>query len=80
MDRQKKAAGVLSKEQPFSKDQQLNLSLPERFHLGLARAKATQMIVREEDWDHENRRMAEFLNDEMSTYHLHMTMYGKCFK
>ena len=78
LERQEKVARVLSREKLFNKDQQLNLSRPERYHLGLARAKATQRIVQREGWNHEDYKMAEYLNDEMSPYHLHMTMFGRC--
>jgi acyl-CoA oxidase len=77
LQRQKKVLGVLSKEKLFKKDQQLNLSRPERYHLGLARAKAIQRIIRREDWDHADYIMAEYLNDEMSPYFLHMSMFGQ---
>lgn len=76
LERQEKVVKVLSKDKIFYKDQQMNLSRPERYHLGLARAKAIQRIVRREGWNHEDYRMAEYLNDEMSPYHLHMTMFG----
>lgn len=39
LERQERVLKVLSKEKLFDKDQQLNLSRPERYHLGLARAK-----------------------------------------
>lgn len=74
--RQEKVLAVLRKEKLFRKEQQLNLSRPERYHLGLARAKAIQRLVRREGWDHEDYKMAEYLNDEMSPFHLHMTMFG----
>lgn len=77
LERQAKVLKVLSKEKLFSKEQQMNLSRPERYHLGLARAKAIQRIVRREGWDHEDYKICEYLNDEMSPYHLHMTMFGK---
>lgn len=76
-ERQQKVLRVLSKEELFKKDQQLNLSRPERYHLGLARAKAIQRLIRQEGWDHEDYKMAEYLNDEMSPYFLHMTMFGE---
>jgi acyl-CoA oxidase len=76
LERQDKVLRVLSKEKLFKKDQQLNLSRPERYHLGLARAKAIVRIMRREGWDHEDYKMCEYLNDEMSPYHLHMTMFG----
>jgi acyl-CoA oxidase len=81
LERQAKVLNVLSKEKLFNKDQHLNLSRPERYHLGLARAKAIQRIIRREGWDHEDYKMAEYLNDEMSPYFLHMSMFGQytCF-
>ncbi|KAL5380263.1 hypothetical protein DPSP01_007838 [Paraphaeosphaeria sporulosa] len=75
LGRQEKVLKVLRKEKLFNKDQQLNLSRPERYHLGLARAKAIRRLVRREAWDHEDYKMAEYLNDEMSPFHLHMTMF-----
>ena len=76
LERQQKVLAELRKEKLFSKEQQLNLSRPERYHLGLARAKAIQRLVRRQGWDHEDYKMAEYLNDEMSPFHLHMTMFG----
>jgi acyl-CoA oxidase len=76
LERQEKVLRVLSKEKLFKKDQQMNLGRPERYHLGLARAKAVVRIMRREGWDHEDYKMCEYLNDEMSPYHLHMTMFG----
>ena len=69
LERQDKVLRVLSKEKLFNKDQQLNLSRPERYHLGLARAKAIQRLMRREGWDLEDYKMAEYLTDEMSPYH-----------
>jgi len=77
LERQDKVLKALSEEKIFKKDQQLNLSRPERYHLGLARAKATQRLIRREGWDQEDYKMAEYLNDEMSPYFLHMSMFGQ---
>jgi acyl-CoA oxidase len=76
LERQERVLRILKREKLFKKDQQLNLSRPERYHLGLARAKAIQRIKRREGWDHEDSMMAEYLNDEMSPYFLHMSMFG----
>ncbi|KAF2709391.1 hypothetical protein K504DRAFT_467358 [Pleomassaria siparia CBS 279.74] len=70
LERQEKVLRVLSKERLFRKDQQMNLSRPERYHLGLARAKAAVRIMRREGWDQENYKMCEYLNDEIGPYHL----------
>jgi acyl-CoA oxidase len=77
LERQEKVLRILSKEKLFNKEKQLNLSRPERYHLGLARAKAIQRLMRREGWDHEDYKMAEYLTDEMSPYHLHMSMFGE---
>lgn len=81
LERQERVLKILKKEKLFNKDQQLNLSRPERYHLGLARAKAIQRIIRREGWNREDYTMAEYLNDEMSPYFLHMSMFGgpPCF-
>jgi len=75
LQRQQKVLKVLSKEKLFKKDQQLNLARPDRYHLGLARAKAIQRIGRRKGWDHADYSMAEYLSDEMSPYFLHMSMF-----
>jgi len=76
LERQEKVVSVLEKEPLFSKKQQLNLSRPDRYHLGLARAKALRRLVRKHGWDQEDYRMAEYLTDEMSPFHLHMNMFS----
>ncbi|KAF2742569.1 acyl-CoA oxidase [Sporormia fimetaria CBS 119925] len=75
LERQQRVLNVLSKEKLFNKDQLLNLSRPDRYYLGLARSKAIQRIGRKLGWDDEDYKMAEYLNDEMSPYHLHTTMF-----
>ncbi|KAF2736446.1 acyl-CoA oxidase [Polyplosphaeria fusca] len=75
LQRQKKVLAVLSRVKLFKKDQQMNLSRPDRYHLALARAKALQRIVRKHGWDHDDYKMCEYLVDEMSPFHLHMTMF-----
>ncbi|OCK85349.1 acyl-CoA oxidase [Lepidopterella palustris CBS 459.81] len=76
LPRQARIVEILEKEKLFSKNQQLNLSRPERYHLGLARAKALRRMVEKHGWDHEDYRMAEYLTDEMSPFHLQMTMFA----
>jgi acyl-CoA oxidase len=76
LERQNRIVPILESEPFFSKKQQLNLSRPERYHLGLARAKALRRLVKKHGWDHEDYRMGEYLTDEMSPYHLHMTMFA----
>jgi acyl-CoA oxidase len=80
LERQNRIVPILEREPLFSKQQQLNLSRPERYHLGLARAKALRRLVKKHQWSHEDYRMAEYLTDEMSPYHLHMTMFATTVK
>ncbi|ORY05573.1 hypothetical protein BCR34DRAFT_519496 [Clohesyomyces aquaticus] len=76
LQRQDRVVRVLQKEKLFKKDQTLNLSRPERYHVGLARAKAVQRIMRREGWTTgEDYKMFEYLVDEVSPYHLHLTMF-----
>jgi acyl-CoA oxidase len=74
--RQARIVKVLENEPLFSKKNQLNLSRPDRFHLGLARAKALRRLTKKHDWDFEDYRMAEYLTDEMSPYHLQSSMFA----
>ncbi|KAF2758648.1 acyl-CoA oxidase [Pseudovirgaria hyperparasitica] len=76
LERQARVLAIIEREQLFSKKQQLNLSRPERYHLGLARAKALRRLTRKHGWDFEDYRMAEYLTDEMSPYFLHMSMFA----
>ncbi|KAF2399459.1 acyl-CoA oxidase [Trichodelitschia bisporula] len=80
LERQQRVLRVLEKEPLFQKKQQLNLARPDRYHLGLARAKALRRFVVREGWDVEDYRMAEYLTDEMSPYHLHFSMFATTIK
>ena len=74
--RQKKVIPVLQSHAVFSKKNQLNLARPDRYHLGLARAKAIQRLKQKHGWDHEDFKMAEYLVDEMSPFHLQHSMFA----
>jgi acyl-CoA oxidase len=74
--RQQRIVRVLENEPLFSKAQQLNLSRPDRYHLGLARAKALRRLTAKHGWDAEDFKMAEYLTDEMSPYHLQSSMFA----
>jgi len=80
LERQARIVTILEKEPLFSKQQQLNMSRPDRYHLGLARAKALRRLVKKHGWDDEDYRMAEYLTDEMSPYHLHASMFSNTVK
>jgi acyl-CoA oxidase len=76
LERQERIVRILEKELLFSKKQQLNLSRPDRYHLGLARAKALRRLMKKHGWNHEDYKMAEYLTDEMSPYHLQFSMFS----
>ena len=75
LERQKRIVKILEKEKLFSKRQQMNLSRPERYHLGLARAKKLRRLVQQHKWDRGDSTMAQYLVDEMSPYELQMSMF-----
>ncbi|KAJ4357749.1 uncharacterized protein N0V89_002325 [Didymosphaeria variabile] len=60
---------VLRKEKLFDKEQQSDLSRPGRY------PKQSSGWVRRDGWDHEDHKMADYLDDEISPFHLHMTMF-----
>jgi acyl-CoA oxidase len=76
LERQTRITAVLEKDPLFSKTTQTNLSRPDRYHLGLARAKKLQRLAVALSWDVEDSKIAEYLVDDVSPYHLHMTMFA----
>lgn len=75
LERQQKVMDVLKKDPLFNKDQTLNLSRPDRYKLGLARAKSIVRIGKKLGWTDDDLKMAEYLMDEVSPFHLHYTMF-----
>lgn len=75
LERQERITRILEKIPLFSKKQMLNLSRPERYHVGLARAKAMRKLTKKHGWDEVDYRMCEYLVDEVSPYTLHNTMF-----
>lgn len=73
--RQERILRILEKEPLFNKSRQQNLSRPERYHLGLARAKQLRRLSDKHGWDAEDDKMSEYLCDDVSPYHLHLTMF-----
>ena len=76
LERQKQIIPILQSYPVFSKENQLNLARPDRYHLGLARAKTLQRLSIKHGWDTEDSKMAEYLVDEMSPFHLQNTMFA----
>ena len=73
--RQARILPIIQQEPLFSKDQQQNLSRPERFKLGVARAKLLRQMKDTHKWSHLEYQMAEYLVDDVSPYFLHMEMF-----
>ncbi len=73
--RQERVLAVVEKNPLFSKTTNLNLSRPDRYHVGLARAKEVRRLALRERWSSDDRHMAHYLLDEVSPYALSDTMF-----
>lgn len=78
--RQKKVLAELEKYPVYSKKTQLNLARPDRYHLGLARAKTTRRLMVKHNWSMADWQMADYLADEMGPYALTATMFVTSIK
>ncbi|KAK5077981.1 hypothetical protein LTR64_003615 [Lithohypha guttulata] len=76
LQRQKKILSVIEKRPYFCKKNQLNLARPDRYHLGLARAKELRRLSLEHGWDIDDYKMADYLADEMAPYALQTVMFA----
>lgn len=75
LGRQQRILDVLEKHPLFSKARQMNLSRPERYQLGLARAKMLRRLADQHGWDTEDQSMSQYLCDDVSPYMVHYTMF-----
>ncbi|CAG8038847.1 unnamed protein product [Penicillium nalgiovense] len=75
LERQARILPIIQQEPLFSKDQQQNLSRPEMFKLGVARAKILRRMRDLHKWSYLEYQMAEYLVDDVSPYFLHMEMF-----
>lgn len=75
LTRQERVLAIVEKNPLFSKTTNLNLSRPERYHVGLARAKEVRRLARRERWSTEDYTMANYLLDEVSPYSLSDSMF-----
>lgn len=73
--RQQRVLAVVEKNPLFSKTTNLNLSRPDRYHVGLARAKEVRRLALCERWSSEDHRIVDYLLDEVSPYTLSDTMF-----
>ncbi|KAK5136250.1 hypothetical protein LTR08_003857 [Meristemomyces frigidus] len=75
LGRQQRILRILEKDALFTKAKQLNLSRPERYQLGLARAKKLRRLADQHAWDAEDQSMSQYLCDDVSPYMVHYTMF-----
>ena len=75
LERQERILPILQKDPLFKKTKQFNLSRPERYQLGLARAKKLRRFADEYDWDEEDQKMSVYLCDDVSPYMVHVSMF-----
>jgi len=76
LERQKKILPILQNEPVFCKKNQLNIARPDRYHLGLARAKTLRRLSLKHNWNRDDYIMADYLMDEMGPYALQATMFA----
>ncbi|RMD39579.1 hypothetical protein DV735_g5540, partial [Chaetothyriales sp. CBS 134920] len=76
LERQRRILAILEQIPIFRKRNQLNLARPDRYHLGLARAKTLKRLSVKHGWDLEDYKMADYLMDEMGPYALQFVMFA----
>lgn len=76
LGRQERVLRVLEKDPLFNKVKQFNLSRPERYQLGLARAKKLRRYADQHNWDAEDHTMAQYLCDDVSPFMVHFAMFA----
>lgn len=74
-DRQARILIILERDPIFGKARQLNLSRPDRYHLGLARAKKLRRSADQHGWDAKDLEMATYLCDDVSPFMVHSSMF-----
>lgn len=75
LERQARILPILENDHLFSKTKQMNLSRPERYHLGLARAKKLRRLADQHGWDQDDHEIAAYLCDDVSPYMVHVAMF-----
>jgi acyl-CoA oxidase len=75
LGRQERVLRILEKDPLFNKAKQFNLSRPERYQLGLARAKKLRRYEDQYHWDQEDVSMSQYLCDDVSPFMVHYAMF-----
>lgn len=76
LERQSRVLKILETDPLFQKQKQYNLSRPERYQLGLARAKKLKRYAEEYGWSIEDHEMGQYLCDDVSPYMVHFAMFA----
>jgi acyl-CoA oxidase len=77
---QQRLLPILQNDKLFSKTSQMNLSRPERYMLGLARAKKLRRLADQDSWTDVEYELAKYLVDDVSPYTLHTTMFRQTLR
>ncbi|KAL6818043.1 acyl-CoA oxidase [Trichoderma sp. SZMC 28013] len=77
---QRRLLPLLTDQKLLSKRTQMNLSRPDRYLLGLARAKLLRRMADQHHWSDEEYEMAKYLVDDVSPYTLHTTMFRQTLR
>ncbi len=75
LGRQERILRVLEHDPLFNKSKQMNLSRPDRYQLGLARAKQLRRYQDQHNWDEEDVSMSQYLCDDVSPFMVHYAMF-----
>jgi acyl-CoA oxidase len=75
LQRQARILSILQADPLFNKLKQANLSRPDRYKLGLARAKKLRRYADQYKWDRLDQEMSTYLCDDVSPYMVHATMF-----
>ncbi|TKA32420.1 hypothetical protein B0A50_01526 [Salinomyces thailandicus] len=75
LGRQERIVPILENNKLFDKSKQQNLSRPERYRLGLARAKQLRRYADQYNWEDEDLNVAQYLCDDVSPYMVHYSMF-----
>ncbi len=80
LQRQQNVLNILKPERILSKDNQANLSRPDRYKLGLARGKRMRQLMDIHGWNEADLLMAEYLVDDLQPYHLHLSLFNSAMR
>ncbi|KAL5359100.1 acyl-CoA oxidase [Aspergillus floccosus] len=75
LERQARVLAIIRKESLLDKTLQMNLSRQDRFKLAVARGKLIRRLQDQHKWNLDDYKMAHYLVDEPTPYHLHMQMF-----